>query len=181
MIGMFETIFEGVRVKVVHGDITKVEADAIVNPANSFGYMGGGVALAIKRVGGEEIESEAVSKAPIAIGKAVATTAGKLKATFVIHAPTMVNPAGETDKEKVRLATSVALKCAEEKNAKSVAFPGMGTGVGGLPYKVAAEAMVEAIKGFVNSSSEMREIILVAYNEELYAEFVRSLHFKDNP
>lgn len=174
---MFNVEYKGVAIRVVKGDLTKVEAYAIVNPANSFGYMGGGVALAIKRAGGEEIEREAVAKAPIEVGKAVATSAGRLKARFVIHAPTMVNPAGETDEEKVGLATLAALKCAEEKNARSVAFPGMGTGVGGLSYKTAADVMVGAIKDFLSNSKVLKEIILVAYNEELYGEFARACAF----
>lgn len=176
---MFQIEYEGVVIRVVKGDITKVETDAIVNPANSFGFMGGGVALAIKRAGGDEIEKEAVEKAPIAIGKAVATTAGKLKAKFVIHAPTMTNPAGETDAEKVKGATLAALRCAEENRAKSVAFPGMGTGVGGLPYEAAAEAMLEAIKDFIKNKKVIRRITFVGYNEELYncfADFASRLH-----
>jgi O-acetyl-ADP-ribose deacetylase (regulator of RNase III) len=169
---MFDAEFNGVKIKVLQGDITTLEADAVVNPANSFGYMGGGVALAIKRAGGDEIEREAVRKAPIAIGKAVATTAGKLKAKFVIHSPTMVNPAGETDGEKVKLATIAALECAEEKGVKSIAFPGMGTGVGGLSYETAAEKMIEAVRDFLKEKKAAKEIILVGYNEELYNCFV---------
>jgi O-acetyl-ADP-ribose deacetylase (regulator of RNase III) len=176
---MFQTSYRGTAIRIVKGDLTEIETDAVVNPANSFGYMGGGVALAIKRAGGEGIEGEAVNKAPIPIGKAVATTAGRLKARFVIHAPTMKNPAGETDGEKVKLATLAALKCAEEKGAKSIAFPGMGTGVGELPYKAAADAMAEAVKQFSMEKRVVREIILVAYNEELYKEFVGS--FIGNP
>jgi O-acetyl-ADP-ribose deacetylase (regulator of RNase III) len=169
---MFQVGYKGVAIRVVKGDLTKIEADAIVNPANSFGYMGGGVALAIKRAGGDEIEKEAVRKAPIEIGKAVATTAGKLKAKFVIHSPTMVNPAGETDGEKVKLATIAALACAEEKGVKSIAFPGMGTGVGGLSYETAAEKMIEAVRDFLKEKKAAKEIILVGYNEELYNCFV---------
>ena len=78
---------------VKRGDITQLSCDAIVNPANSFGYMGGGVAGAIKRIGGNEIEREAVSKAPIRVGSAIATTAGTLPCKYVIHAPTMKQPA----------------------------------------------------------------------------------------
>jgi O-acetyl-ADP-ribose deacetylase (regulator of RNase III) len=172
---MFETNFKGVKIRVVQGDITKLKVDAIVNPANSFGYMGGGVALAIKNAGGEEIEREAVSKAPTEIGKAVATTAGKLNAKFVIHAPTMKNPAGETDEEKVKLATLAALRCAEEKGVKSIAFPGMGTGVGGLSYETATEAMVGAIKNFLKIKRRISEMILVGYNEKLAEKFTNVL------
>lgn len=171
---MFEARYKGVTLKVLKGDLTKVEADAIVNPANSFGYMGGGVALAIKRTGGDDIEKEAMSKAPVGLGRAVATTAGRLKARFVIHAPTMLDPAGETDGEKVKDATLAALRCAEENDASSVAFPGMGTGVGGLSYKAAADSMAEAIREFIDEKTVMKEIILVAYNENLYKEFSRA-------
>jgi O-acetyl-ADP-ribose deacetylase (regulator of RNase III) len=143
--------------------------------------MGGGVALAIKMAGGAAIEREAVGKAPISLGEAVATTAGKLKAKFVIHAPTMVNPAGETDEEKVKKATLAALSCAEGKRLKSIAFPGMGTGVGGLPYKAAAAAMAEAVKEFIGGSIYVKEIILVAYNEELYGDFAGVIRLIGNP
>jgi len=78
---------------VKRGDLTQIPCDAIVNPANSFGYMGGGVAGAIKRIGGVEIENEAIAKAPIPVGTAVETTAENLPCTFVIHAPTMEQPA----------------------------------------------------------------------------------------
>lgn len=167
--------FKGVSLKVVKGDITELEADAVVNPANSFGYMGGGVALAIKRKGGEEIEKEAVSKAPIPVGKAVGTTAGRLKAKRVIHAPTMEKPAGETSQKKIGEATLAALLWADENGVKSVAFPGMGTGVGGVAYKDAARAMVKAIKEFLKKRKKVSEIILVAYHDELHAEFIKAV------
>jgi len=76
------------EISVVQGSLLEVQADAIVNPANSLGLMGGGVAGVIKRFGGEEIEKEAVSKAPIPVGSAVLTSAGKLPFKGVIHAPT---------------------------------------------------------------------------------------------
>lgn len=172
---MFETNFKGVKIKVLQGDMTKLKVDAIVNPANSFAYMGGGVALAIKNAGGEEIENEAIKKAPIEIGKAVATSAGKLSARLVIHAPTMKNPAGETDGEKVKLATLAALKCAEENGVNSIAFPGMGTGVGCIPYEVAAKVMVETIINYIKGKVKVNEIILVGYNEQLASEFISKL------
>jgi O-acetyl-ADP-ribose deacetylase (regulator of RNase III) len=172
---MFYTEYNGVLLLVTTGDLTKIKTDAIVNPANSFGFMGGGVALAIKRAGGEDIEKEAVSKAPVQIGSAVATTAGRLKAKFVIHAPTMAEPAGDTNEGNVRVATLAALECAVKEGVKSIAFPGMGTGVGGLAYETAAEAMIEAIKEFASKSRALKEIILVAYGEELANCFVNAL------
>ena len=132
------------KIFVLEGDITKMDVDAIVNPANSFGFMGGGVALAIKRAGGEEIEREAVKKAPIPVGKAVVTTGGRLNCK-VIHAPTMVRP-GRTSIDNVRRATGAAIRAAIEKGFKSIAIPGMGTGVGRVDYNEAAKAMIEEIR-----------------------------------
>jgi O-acetyl-ADP-ribose deacetylase (regulator of RNase III) len=151
---------------VKKGDITEEECDAIVNPANSLGYMGGGVALAIKLKGGKEIEEEAVRKAPIPLGKAIATKAGKLKCKFVIHSPTMQKPAEKIPLENVRLATRAALELAKELKIKSIAFPGMGTGVGGIKAEDAARVMIEECKKF-----EDLEIRLVAFDEKLYQAF----------
>jgi len=134
------------------GDITRLEVDAIVNPANSQLIMGGGAAGAILRAGGAQIQKEALRKAPIQIGKAVATTAGKLKAKYVIHAPTMARPAMLTDKENARLATRGALKCAEKLGIRSMAFPGLGTGVGGLNPQEAAKVMAEEIKNHIKQA-----------------------------
>lgn len=151
---------------VKKGDITEEECDAIVNPANSLGYMGGGVALAIKLKGGKEIEEEAVRKAPIPLGKAIATKAGKLKCKFVIHSPTMQKPAEKIPLENVRLATIAALELARKLKIKSIAFPGMGTGVGGIKAEDAARVMIEECKKF-----EDLEIKLVAFDEKLYQAF----------
>jgi O-acetyl-ADP-ribose deacetylase (regulator of RNase III) len=90
------------QIEVIKGSILEVDADVIVNPANSLGFMGGGVAGVIKRFGGEEIEKEAVQRAPIPVGSAVLTSAGKLKFKGVIHAPTMEEPAMDSSEEKVR-------------------------------------------------------------------------------
>ncbi|MEM5791026.1 MAG: macro domain-containing protein [Candidatus Aenigmatarchaeota archaeon] len=148
------------------GDITEEECDAIVNPANSLGIMGGGVALAIKKKGGEEIEREARAKAPIKVGEAIATKSGKLKCKYIIHSPTMEKPAQKITLENVKLATRAALELARKMNLKSIAFPGMGTGVGGISYEDAAKIMIEECKKF----KEM-EIRLIAFNEALYESF----------
>lgn len=139
------------RIDVRKGDITKVEADCIVNAANSLGMMGGGVAGALRRAGGDEIDREARAKAPIPVGEAVATTAGRLNARYVIHAPTMERPAMPSSPEKIRAATRAALRVAEECGCRSVAIPGMGTGVGGVSPHDAARAMVSALREFADS------------------------------
>ena len=136
----------GVVLSLVVGDITEFSGDAVVNPANRYLIMGGGVAGAIKRKGGVEIENEARRCAPIEIGQAVVTSAGKLKCKAVIHAPTVEAPGGSSSFNYVYKATLAALKVAKERNLKSVAFPLMGAGVGGLTPEEAIEAMAKAFE-----------------------------------
>lgn len=156
----------GITVKVVLGDITEVEVDAIVNAANSLMLMGGGVAGAIKRKGGEEIEREALRKAPVPVGEAIATGAGRLKAKYVIHAPTMPRPAMATSLEAVKKATRAALKVASELRIKSVALPALGAGVGGLRVKDVARVMGSEVKSMVEQGLNLNEVIFVARSEE---------------
>jgi O-acetyl-ADP-ribose deacetylase (regulator of RNase III) len=136
----------GAVVSIVVGDITEFSGDAIVNPANRYLVMGGGVAGAIKRRGGVEIEAEARRYAPIDIGQAVVTGAGKLKCRAVIHAPTVEVPGGSSNPNYVYKATLAALKAAKEKGFKTVAFPLMGAGVGGLTPEESVEAMAKAFE-----------------------------------
>ncbi|RLF15277.1 MAG: macro domain-containing protein [Thermoprotei archaeon] len=174
--------YKGVRIRVLKGDITKVKADAIVNPANSLMIMGGGVAGAIRRVEGEEIEKEAMKHAPVPVGDAVVTRAKRLKAKYVIHAPTMERPAMRTTKEKVEMATKAALKKAFKLRIKSIAFPGMGTGVGGLDYYEAALVMVDSIRDHIDHTHHLSEVFLVAYDDKLYKAFKKACErFFSNP
>lgn len=173
-----ERIYKGVTITVAFGDITKLEVDAIVNAANSLLIMGGGVAGAILRAGGQTIQEEANRKAPVPVGKAVATTAGKLKAKYVIHAPTMERPAMSTSKQNVRLATRGALECARQLGIGSVAFPGMGTGVGGLDVEEAANVMVNEIKSHVDAGTPLKRIVLVGFGSELTEAFATAVQNK---
>jgi len=170
-----ERVYKNVTITVTSGDITKLEVDTIVNAANSLLIMGGGVAGAILRTGGNEIQQEAKKKAPVPIGKAVATTAGKLSAKYVIHAPTMERPAMPTSKQNVRLATRGALECARQLDISSIAFPGMGTGVGGLNLEEATEAMVAEIKRHIESDTPLKRIILVGFGTDLAHAFEKAL------
>ena len=170
-----ERIYKNVTITVTSGDITTLKVDAIVNAANSLLIMGGGVAGAILRTGGNEIQQEANKKAPVPVGKAVATTAGKLKAKYVIHAPTMERPAMPTSKQNVKLATRGALECARQLGIASIAFPGMGTGIGGLNLEEAAEVMVAEIKRHVESGTPLKNIILVGFSINLTHAFEQAL------
>lgn len=171
----FKHIYKGVKIIVEKGDITKLEVEAMVNAANSMLIMGGGVAGAILRTGGREIQEEALKYAPVPVGKAVATKAGKLKAKYVIHAPTMKKPAMRVGKENVRLATIGALECAKQLKIEGVAFPGMGTGVGGLKPEEAAEAIVREIKRHIDEGTTLKQIILVGYSKDLTQAFQNTL------
>lgn len=167
----FEYGYRDAKISVITEDITKLKVDAIVNPANSMLLMGGGVAGAIKKVGGKEIEDAALKSAPVSVGEAIATNAGKLKAKYVIHAPTMEKPAMQTTVDNVKLAMEGALNCAERLGIKSIAFPGMGTGVGGLSLDEASEIMVEQIKSHIDLRTSLKEIVLVGFSNELASAF----------
>ena len=166
-----EHLYRNTKITIMIGDITKLEVDAIVNPANSQLIMGGGVAGAILRAGGDQIQKQALSKAPVPIGRAVATTAGKLEAKYVIHAPTMTRPAMPASLEDIKAATRGVLACAQGMGLLSLAFPGLGTGVGGLDLQDAANAMVEEIKRHIEAGTTIKRIILVGYRHELAKAF----------
>jgi O-acetyl-ADP-ribose deacetylase (regulator of RNase III) len=156
----------GRHIEVILGDLTKVDVDAIVCPANSYGTMGGGVAAAIAHAGGADVESEAVRQAPIPLGSAALTAAGDMPARWVIHAPTMYEPVEDATEENVRRAMAAALARCDEDGLVTVAFPGMGTGVGRLPYGDAAKVMVAAIDAHADRRFPAL-IRLVASNEKL--------------
>jgi O-acetyl-ADP-ribose deacetylase (regulator of RNase III) len=146
-------------------DITGMPVDAVVNPANSLGIMGGGVAAALSRRGGPSIQREAMSLAPIAIGAAVVTTAGNLWAKHVIHAPTMEEPGEKVGIENVRRATRAALIAAAHHGFDTIALPGMGTGLGGVDPADAARAIVDELRA--HRQPKPTTVYLVDLNEEI--------------
>src|SRR5947209_8888727 len=129
------------QLEVLQTDITKLDVDAITNAANTRLLHGGGVAGAIARAGGPAIQEESNALAPIALGEAVATTAGSMPARWVIHAATMEMDF-RTDAEIIERATRSTLAKAEELGARSLALVAFGTGVGGFPVDQAARIMV---------------------------------------
>ncbi len=151
------------ELEVVEGDIAALDVDAITNAANDRLWMGAGVAGAIKRAGGEEIEREAVAKGPIAIGDALATGAGKLPAKHVIHAAVMGQDL-VTSADAIRTATRRTLEVAEELGAASVALPAFGTGVGGFPLGECARLMVQEARAFEPQS--LQRVVFAVYGDE---------------
>lgn len=134
------------QIHLAKGDITEMAVDAVVNPANSLGIMGSGVAAALSRKGGPSIQREAMSLAPIAVGAAVVTNAGQLWCKRVIHAPTMEEPGTKVGVENVRRATRAALLAAAHHGFEMIALPGMGTGLGGVDPADAARAIVDELR-----------------------------------
>jgi O-acetyl-ADP-ribose deacetylase len=161
------------QVHVAKADITLVPVDAIVNPANSLGIMGGGVAGAIKRRGGDVIQREAMSCAPIAVGAAIVTSGGKLYTKHVIHAPTMEEPGMKIGVENVRRATRAALIAAAHEGYEVIAFPGLGTGIGGVDRDEAARAMVDEIRA--HRGPKPHTIYLIDTDDGMLASFEDAL------
>ncbi len=151
---------------VVEGDITELDVDAVANAANNGLWMGAGVAGAIKRAGGEEIEREAVALAPIQVGEAVATGAGRLKASHVVHAAVMGQDL-QTSAEAISKATRRTLEVADDLGARSLALPAFGTGVGGFPIERCAELMVAEARAYEPDSLERVVFAVFGHDAEL--------------
>lgn len=153
------------NIKIYNGDITAAKTDAIVNAANNHLWMGSGVAGTIKKKGGQIVEDEAVAQGPIEVGGAVATTAGNLPQKIVIHAAGMGQDL-KTSEELVYKSTLCSLLMAEEHSMKSIAFPAIGTGVGGLSITDCARAMKKALDVFTPLAKSVTEIHFVIFGEK---------------
>jgi O-acetyl-ADP-ribose deacetylase (regulator of RNase III) len=145
-------------IRVVQGDITERDVDAIVNAANIFLQHGGGVAGAIVRKGGDIIQEESNAVAPVDVGKAAITGAGRLKARYVIHA---VGPRmGEGDEDaKLKSAVISVLELATEKGMKSISLPAISSGIFGFPKDRCARMLVGESAKFLNESKGSLEVV----------------------
>jgi O-acetyl-ADP-ribose deacetylase (regulator of RNase III) len=161
-------------VEVLDTDITTLEVDAIANAANTRLLHGGGVAGAIARAGGPEIQGESHSRAPVGLGEAVETTAGTLPARWVIHAATM-ELGGPTSAEIIRRATAATLARADELGARSLALVAFGTGVGGFPLDEAAQIEVEEVRRHLEAGSRLERIIFAVRGEAALGACERAL------
>ena len=134
------------KLEVLQADVTRLEVDAIANAANTELAHGGGVAAAISRAGGPEVQRESDARAPkLSLGEAVETTAGAMPARWVIHAATM-ELGGRTSAAIIAAATRSTLARADELGCRSLALVAFGTGVGGFPLEQAAQLMVDAVR-----------------------------------
>ena len=162
-------------VEVLDTDITTLEVDAIANAANTRLLHGGGVAGAIARAGGPEIQDESHRRAPVGLGEAVETTAGTLPARWVIHAATM-ELGGPTSAEIIRRATAATLARADELGARSLALVAFGTGVGGFPLDEAAQIEVEEVRRHLEEAgSGLERVVFAVRGDAALGAFARAL------
>lgn len=145
--------------------------DAIANAANTQLRHGGGVAGAIARAGGPEVQRESDAKAPIGLGEAIETTAGDMPAKWVIHAATM-ELGGPTSADIIDRATRSTLAKAEELGARSLALVAFGTGVGGFPLDEAARIMVGAAR---EHTGELEKVVFAVHGEDAERAFREAL------
>jgi O-acetyl-ADP-ribose deacetylase len=162
------------EVEVMQTDITKLEVDAIANAANTQLRHGGGVAGAISRAGGREVQAESDRVAPVDLGEAVETTAGEMPSRWVIHAATM-ELGGPTSAEIIRDATAATLAKADELGARSLALVAFGTGVGGFPLDEAARIEVEEVRRHLEGESGLERVVFAIRGEEAEAAFGAAL------
>jgi O-acetyl-ADP-ribose deacetylase (regulator of RNase III) len=164
----------GRTLTLVEGDITEMQTDAIVNAANAQLVLGGGVAGAIRRKGGPEIQAQCNKIGSTFVGGAVITTGGALKARYVIHA---VGPRlGEGDEDaKLADATLNSLKVADENRLKSIAFPAISTGIFGFPIARCAEIMLGVAIRYLKGDTGLEHVVFCLFGPDSYEVFAREL------
>ena len=160
--------------ELVEGDLTEMDTDAIVNAANANLILGGGVAGAIRRKAGPEIQKECNRIGGTFVGGAVKTSGGNLKAKYVIHA---VGPQmGEGNKdEKLKNATLNSLKLADEENIKSISFPAISTGIFGFPIQRCAEVMLQTTIDYLKGQTDLKKVVFCLFGQDSYEIFENQL------
>ena len=162
------------RIELWNGDICDLEVDAIVNAANLSLWMSTGVGGEIKRAGGDSIEFAAVRQAPVPLGEAVVTPAGQLAARAVIHAVSLDRDR-RTSGETIDKAVRSAMARGRDLRVRSIAFPAMGTGVGGFPLDEAARVTVHAVRDELSRSPTIDYVIFAMRGAAAYRAFEAAL------
>jgi len=158
------------RILLSEGDLTAAAVDAIVNAANTELVLGSGVAGAIRQRGGPQIQEACAAHGPVPLGGAALTGAGKLPAKFVIHAAAM-EPGGQVSEESLRAATRASLELARREKLRSLAFPAIGTGVGGFSLQRCAEVMLEEVRRHLAGETSLETVQFVLFGEPAYRVF----------
>jgi len=152
------------RIRIQQGDLTEMNVDAIVNAANNDLILGAGVAGAIHRKGGEQIQRECNEIGSIPVGYAAITGGGKLKARYVIHAASMGLGGIRTTAKTLRTSTAHSLRLAAERHLKTIAFPAVGTGVSGFPMQECAQIMLSEAAQHLQSGTSLETIYFVLFD-----------------
>jgi len=160
------------RIVIQQGDLTEMDADAIVNAANNDLILGGGVAGAIRRKGGDAIQRECNEIGTIPVGYAAITTGGKLKARLVIHAASM-RLGGGTTAEALRSSTAHCLRIAKDRGLKTIAFPAVGTGVAEFPLEECAKIMLREAAEHLRGETSLETIHFVLFDDAAKEIFER--------
>jgi len=165
---------ENCVLELLEGDITEMQTEAIVNAANARLILGGGVAGAIRRKGGPRIQEECNKIGGTFVGGAVKTTAGNLKAKYVIHAVGPQMGEGNED-EKLKNATLNSLKLADEEAIKSISFPAISTGIFGFPMQRCAEIMLRTTVDYLKGPTGLEKVIFCLFGRDGYEVFAKQL------
>lgn len=160
------------KVELLEGDLTEMDADAIVNAANNDLQLGGGVAGAIRRKGGDDIQRECDAIGSVPIGSAVITSGGRLKARHVIHAASM-ELGGSTTASSLRSSTAQALRLANQRGLKTIAFPAVGTGIAGFPMRECAEIMLHEVAEHLKHPTSLEKVYFVLFDRPSLDVFQR--------
>ena len=152
------------KIVIRQGDLTEMDTDAIVNAANNDLILGAGVAGAIRRKGGEEIQRECDAIGSIPLGFAAITSGGKLKARHVIHAASM-GLGGLTNADTLRHSSAHSLRLAAERGLKTIAFPAIGTGVARFPMEECAQIMLEEAVRHLEGPTSVEKIYFVLFDD----------------
>jgi O-acetyl-ADP-ribose deacetylase (regulator of RNase III) len=161
------------RIVIQQGDLTDMDTDAIVNAANNDLHLGAGVAGAIRRKGGEEIQRECDAIGSIPVGYAAITGGGKLKARHVIHAASM-QLGGRTTAANLRTSVAHSLRIAAERGLKTIAFPAVGTGIAGFPLDECAAIMLQEAAQHLNGETSLERVYFVLFDDRVCDIFVRA-------
>jgi len=172
---MKELTVNNSMIKLIKGDITELETDVIVNAANNQLILGGGVAGAIRKKGGPEIQEECNKIGGTFVGGAVITTGGNLKSKYIIHAVGPRMGEGSED-EKLQNATLNSLKIMDDKKLKTIAFPAISTGIFGYPIDRCAKIMISTVKEYLNSETQIEEVIFCLFTDSDFGHFNKVLN-----
>ena len=172
---MSTQVIHGVTLVLLRSNIVEVQADAIVNAANSALAGGGGVDGAIHRAGGPSIMAECNKYDGCPTGSAVATTAGRLKAQYIFHAVGPIYHGRTDDARLLASAYQTCLQLAEERQLKSIAFPSISTGVYGYPISEAAPIALRTVIEHIQQPTSLQQVMFVLFDGNSYTVYKNTL------